>query len=347
MAQEFDASTGQTRGTPRATREVVQIDGSTWQIPVSASNNGILAYGLGGRSGNNRLSWFDRSGARIKNLTGFGNYLNIDLAPDDRRVAFEWQQLPLADIWVIDRVTGTRTRISTNPEDETSPVFLADGKTVAYGGRRDTRYRVFVARADGSGAETLLFEDPEHDVWPFSVSRDGKWMLYGNGVASGTPRGSLWSRPMLGNAPPRMLIPEAEQFSGARFSRDARGITCSASVSGRSEVYVSPVPSSDGGLSARWQVSGNGGDRPRWRGDGKELYYVRPDGMVMAASVDGSGNDFRVIGEMPLFQVFQRIITQTIEPTADGQYFVINTLGADEAEPLAIVTHWLQSLPRP
>jgi Tol biopolymer transport system component len=204
-----------------------------------------------------------------------------------------------------------------------------------------------VARADGSGAETLLFEDPEHDVWPFSVSSDGKWMLYGNGVASGTPHGSLWIRPMQGNAPPRMLIPEAEQFSGARFSPDARWITFSASVSGRSEVYVSPVPSSDGGLSARWQVSGNGGDRPRWRGDGKELYYVRPDGMVMAATVDGGGNDFRVIGEMPLFQVFQRIITQTIEPTADGQYFVINTLGADEAEPLAIVTHWLQSLPQP
>jgi Tol biopolymer transport system component len=344
MAQEFDAANGKVVGSPRATREVVQVDRSTWKIPVSASDDGTLVYGLGGGSGTNRVSWFDRSGTRLKNLTGVGNFLNLDLSPDGRRVVVEWQQRPLADVWIIDRVTGTQTRISTNPDDESQPVWMPDGRQLLYGGRRSGRYRIFQVRADGSGAEATIFEDPEHDVWPMSVSPDGRWLLCGSGTASGTPHGSLWMRPMMGDGAPRMLIPEADNVLGARFSPDGKWIAFSASVSGRFEVYVSPFPAGGDGLSARWQVSGNGGDRARWRGDGKELCYVRPDGMIMAVSVDGSGTEFRIAGEKPLFQVFQRIITQTIDVTADGEHFVINTLGGDEVEPLAVVTNWVQSL---
>ncbi len=151
MAQAFDPASGKIGGAARVTRETVRIDRSTWNATITASDNGILVYGLGGRAGTNRLIWFDRSGARIKTLTGLGNILNIDLSHDGRRVAYEWQQLPLADIWSIDVVTGTRSRITTNPDDETYPVWLADGKRVAYAGRRDERYRLFITRANGSG----------------------------------------------------------------------------------------------------------------------------------------------------------------------------------------------------
>jgi hypothetical protein len=109
-------------------------------------------------------------------------------------------------------------------------------------------------------------------------------------------------------------------------------------------VYVSPFSPTAEGLSARWQVSGSGGDRPRWRGDGKELYYVRPDGTIMAVAVDGSGSDFRIAGEKPLFQTFQRILVQTMDVTADGENFVINALGGDSTEPLALVSNWTATL---
>jgi Tol biopolymer transport system component len=280
----------------------------------------------------------------MKKLTGFGNLLNIDLSPDGRRVAVEWQQRPLADVWIIDRVTGTKSRISTNPDDETQPVWLPDGREVLYAGRRGKRYRVFAVRADGSSAERQIIEDSGHDVWPVAVSSDGRWLLCGIGTASGTPHGSLNIVPLSGDSAPRILIPEADGFVGARFSPDGRWIAFSAAVSGRSEVYVSPMPAGGQGLSARWQVSGNGGDRPRWRGDGKELYYVRPDGMIMAVSVDGTGTDFHMTGEKPLFQVFQRMITQTMDVTRDGGNFVINALGGDEAEPLAVVNNWVATL---
>jgi eukaryotic-like serine/threonine-protein kinase len=345
MAQAFDPASGKITGAPRVTRETVQIDRSTWNATITASDNGILVYGLGGRSGTNRLIWFDRSGARIKTLTGLGNILNIDLSRDGRRVAYEWQQLPLADIWSIDVVTGTRSRITTNPDDETYPVWLADGKRVAYAGRRDERYRLFITRADGSGTETQWLEDPKEDVWPVATSADGVWMAYGKGVASGTPHGELWMAPVVGNGPPRRLIPASDGFEGASFSPDAKWLAFAATVSGRSEVYVSPLPASGDGLPARWQVSDNGGDRPRWRSDGKELYYDRPDGMIMAVTVDGSRPEFHVVSEKPLFLAFQRIITQTLGVTPDGEHFVVDALGGDEGEPLAVVTHWTQALP--
>jgi hypothetical protein len=151
---------------------------------------------------------------------------------------------------------------------------------------------------------------------------------------------------LTGNAPPRLLVPETDEFQGAQFSRDGKWLAFSANVSGRTEVYVSPVPSGDEALQARWQVSGKGGDRPRWRADSRELFYVRADGMIMAVTVDGTGVEFRVVGEKALFQVFQRILLQTICVTGDGERFVVNTLGGDEDEPLAVVTNWLQTLPK-
>ncbi|HKW13273.1 MAG TPA: hypothetical protein VJS69_02190, partial [Candidatus Krumholzibacteria bacterium] len=98
------------------------------------------------------------------------------------------------------------------------------------------------------------------------------------------------------------------------------------------------------GLSARWQVSTAGGTRPRWRGDSREIYYNRQDGMVMAVSVSVEGNVLHASGEQALFQAFQRVDGQTMEASPDGQSFIINTLGGDEAEPLAVVTNWMQTL---
>ena len=99
-----------------------------------------------------------------------------------------------------------------------------------------------------------------------------------------------------------MLLPESEGMFSAQFSPDGKWIAFDATVSGRSEVYVSPRPTSGNGLSARWQISRAGGQRIRWRGDSRELYYMRQDGMIMAVSVDGSASEFRMKNETALFQ---------------------------------------------
>ena len=346
MAQEFEPDHRSLRGNPRATREVVQLDRSTWNATVSASAAGILVYGLGGRAGNNRLVWFDRAGNRVRNVTAMGNYLTMSLAPDDRHLAFEWQQRPLADIWTIDLVTGAKSRVTTNADDETAVVWGADGQHVLFAGRRGGRYRIFQARADGTGSEQQIREDVEHDTWPQDVSANGTWLLFGSGSAQGTPHGALCIAPFVGGEA-RMLMPESDDVRSARLSPDLKWLAFDASVSGRREVYVAPLSLSGEGLTARWQVSTNGGDRPRWSANGRELYYVRADGMVVAVSVDATAANFRAAQETPLFQAFQRYDSQTIEPTADGQYFAINLMGGDAGAPIALVTNWKQSLTAP
>jgi len=344
MAQAFDPDTGEVEGAPRATRETVQIDGSTWRMPATVSDNGTLVYALSKGTGNTRLTLFERSGSVVKHLTGFGNLLNVRFGDDGRRVAYELQILPLADIWVVDCATGTRTRITTSPEDETIPVFAPDGRYVLYAAKReDAPYAIYRMRADGSGSEALVFA-AEKDVWPLSIARDGRWLVYGHGVASGTPAGSLNVVPLTGDRTPRVLVPESDGFLNAALSPDERWLAFSATVSGRLEVYVSPFRPESDGTPARWQISSRGGDRPRWTGSGRELCYTRPDGTIVAVKVDGAGADFRVDGEKDLFQVFQRINISTMDVSPDGQYFVINQLGGSSIEPLAIVTHWTSTL---
>jgi Tol biopolymer transport system component len=345
MAQPFDLKSRTTRGEARATQEAVQIDGSTWNSPVAVSNNGVLVYGLGGSSGNNRAALYDRAGRRMRNLTPVGNILSVNARRDFRRLVFEWQQQPLADIWLVDMGTGTRARVTRSPDDDNQPVWLPDGNTILYTGRLKMRYRLFETRVDGLNEPRQVFEDPEHDVWAVDVSLDGRWMLYGVGRMNGNrPVGALWIRSLADAAPAHMLVPESESFFSARFSPDGKWITFDAEVSGHAEVYVSPMPAPGEGLSERWQVSTAGGTRPRWRGDAREIFYDRFDGMIVAVAVEGNGKDFHIGGATPLFQAFQRSDGQTLEVSADGQSFIVNTLGGDEAEPLAVVTNWLQTL---
>ncbi len=350
MAQEFDPASGATRGEARAMRDAVHFDQSTWNAPIAVSDNGVLVYGMGGSSGNNRLSSYDRSGRRISNLSPVGNILTVNATPDGRRVAFEWQQLPFADIWSVDVTTGTRSRVTTSKDDENSPVWMPDGKSLIYASGRqtgmDNGYDLYLARADGSAEPQLvLAQMKDGDVWPLDVSSDGQWLLHGVGTVSGNQAiGSLWIKSLTNDTGSQMLLPLAEGFFSAQFSSDTKWIVFDATVSGRFEVYVAPRPVAGEGLSARWQVSKAGGQRPRWRGDCRELYYERPDGMIMAVAVDGSGNEFHIGAEVPLFQAFQRQDVQTMDVSADGQTFFINTLGGDEAEPLAVVTNWMQTL---
>ena len=347
MAQEFDPDSRTIRGEPRATRETVHYDRSTWNAPVTASVNGVLVYGFGGSVGNNRVGIYDREGRRLRNITPSANILSINATPDARRVVIEWQQGPLADVWTVDVLTGTRSRLTTNEDDDNSPVWMPDGKNILYTGRarwREGRYSMFMVRADGSGEPRKILDDAVKDVYPLDVMFDGQWMLYGLGEAADKPQGALCIGRVSGTTTHQVLIPEADGVFSAQFSPDGKWIAFDASVSGRSEVYVSPRPANGEGLEARWQVSRAGGQRVRWRGDSRELYYMRLDGMIMAVAVDGSSSEFRLNGETPLFQAFTRNDVQTMDVSADGQTFVINALGGDEAEPMVVVSNWVQTL---
>jgi len=246
---------------------------------------------------------------------------------------------------VVDRVSGTRSRITTHPDDETLPCFSPEDRYILYAGRhRGDHYQIYRMRADGSGNEELVLAADSADVWPVGESPDGRWLVYGRGVASGLQHGSIHVAPLPAGMPSRLLVPDLDNVVNASLSPDGRWLAYSAAVSGRLEIYVSPFHPESSGTPPRWQVSARGGECPRWRGDGREMYYSHADGTVVATAVDGSGADFRVDGEKSLFQVFQRPFIASICVTPDGQYFILNQLGGSSVTPLALVTNWTATL---
>ena len=120
-------------------------------------------------------------------------------------------------------------------------------------------------------------------------SRDGRFLLY-RSTDPETDR-DLWVRPMAGDQEPWIFLQTPFTDTWARFSPDGRWVAYQSNESGRAEIYVRPfalrVSSGSTAIptSGQWQVSTAGGIYPTWRADGRELYYLGPDGAMMAAPI--------------------------------------------------------------
>jgi hypothetical protein len=132
---------------------------------------------------------------------------------------------------------------------------------------------------------------------------------------------------------------------GGRFSPDGRWIAYQSNESGRNEVYVAPFP----GPGGKWQLSTAGGAFPRWRRDGRELYYLAPDNKLMTALVSGEGSAFQVGVVRALFETRPRsgvnLNAYAYDVSADGQRFLVNTLMQEATSaPITIVVNWTAGL---
>jgi Tol biopolymer transport system component len=153
----------------------------------------------------------------------------------------------------------------------------------------------------------------------------------------------LFVVPLSGDRKPVPFV--ATQFTElyGQFSPAGRWIAYTSNESGRGEVYVAPFP----GPGGKWQVSIGGGNWPRWRPDGTEIFYVAPDTSLMVAAVNGKGASFEVGAVRSLFET--RAMTGLRYPydvSADGQRFLINTLRDQTTTfaPITVVLNWTAGL---
>jgi Tol biopolymer transport system component len=323
---------------------------STWRTILTASDNGLLVYGLGGRTTPFRVTWFDRSGQALRVIGEPANHIDVALSPDGARVVIETQYQPNADLWVIDIASGMRRRITTSPRDDSYPVWSPDGARIAFAAKNDADpyYRTEVIRSDGAGAPAILFSDSTADAVPLSWSRDGNHLLVARGSYRGTFEAQLW-RLALADGTCEPVLPSSQLIASSAFSPDGRWIAFTTLASGRPEISViaAPRPGQPPDLMTRqWPVTSSGGEKPVWRSDSRELYYMRPDGTLVALAVDGSGGELRVVSETPLFQAFQREYVHSYDVSPDGQKFVVNVAGSAEGAPLGVVTNWTRTLAR-
>jgi eukaryotic-like serine/threonine-protein kinase len=348
VAHAFDAERLELRGEPVPLVEDVQIAGagSTGVAGAfSLSETGLLAYqtGFAVRS---ELAWFDRSGARTATLGDQADYADVSLSPDDSRVAVSILDPSLGsrDVWLYDIARGTRERFTFDRGDDFAPIWARPGgDRVVFSSRREGAIHLYEKPARGGGAETLLLQD-ELGKFASHWSADGRFITYigGGGIIS---RSDLWVLPLAGDRKPFPFADTTFVESHGQFSPDGRWMAFMSNESGRQEVYVRPFP----GPGDKWLVSTAGGGWPRWRRDGREIFYAARDGNVMAVPVNAAGSSFVVGAARPLFKVRMRPIVRldaySYDVAADGQRFLINTFVEDAAPPaITLVVNWPRSI---
>jgi Tol biopolymer transport system component len=158
----------------------------------------------------------------------------------------------------------------------------------------------------------------------------------------------MWVLPLNGSEhDPFPFANESFEERNGQFSTDSRFIAYQSNESGIFEIYVQPFPKT----GDKWQISNGGGVQPRWGRDGKELFYIDPDGNLMAASLEASGQRANVGKSVSLFQTkialggYMNIMRAQYDVSRDGQSFLINnTVGEPSPSPITIVTNWTSLL---
>ena len=336
MGQRFDPDRLRVAGDAFPVIDHLWWDSTaTGAMAISASETGLLACQTGG-SAVSRLLWYDRSGRELGAVGPDGAYWEPTLSPDDRWLAVSRMdpEKLVSSVWTIDLERGIMARLSSQALLSTTPLWSPDGRRIAYATYPSGE--VYIRDARGSESEKILFRPPTFsplDDW----SRDGRF-LFSEAVDLRRFHVDVGVFDVsAGTARP--LLKEAFNQMGARLSPDGHWLAYESDESGEFEIFVRSFPAS----SDRWQVSAGGGAQPRWRRDGKELFYVSPDRKIMSLEVR-PGSPLETGKPHGLFQT--RILPQVearnhYDVTADGQRFIVNSRRPEDAFlPITVVVNW-------
>jgi serine/threonine protein kinase/dipeptidyl aminopeptidase/acylaminoacyl peptidase len=347
MAQPFDAKRLALAGEARPLAEHVSHHysiRSSLYGDFSASGNGLLVYRSGTALSNLRLTWVDRGGKRLSTVGNAANLGRMQLSPDRKNAAVEATDGNNVDIWIYDLARGLRTRFTFDPATDRNPVWSPDGRAIAFSSNRKGHYDLYRKAADGTGSEEPLYADGLEKT-PTSWSADGKFLLFGTG---GDPKTGtdLWVLPLAAGAKPYPLLQTPFNEGNGQFSPDGRWVSYQSNESGQNEVYVIPFGPGGGAPGGKRQISTAGGVLPRWRRDGKELFYIAEDQKLMAAEVSARSGSFEVGKVDALFGSMMMGLGFLYDAAPDGQRFlaVLPPEQNTEVEGLVVVQNWVAGL---
>ena len=274
-----------------------------------------------------QLVWVDRAGRKLSTVTELADFGNIELSPDRRQIAAAVlnDSTGKRELWLYDVADGRKRRLDDNAADENWLIWSPDGKRIAYNSQR-TRGLDLYGRDVGAKAETLLALDEGRGQWPVSWSSDGKNLL----VVTNTQEtgNDIWVLPLGRESKPYPFLNSTAQENWAAFSPNGKWVAFSFAEPGEeTQLYVTTFPKA----GRRYLVSARGGFQARWRHDGKELFFLATNGTLttslMAADVDGDGNDFDVTDVKKLFDTpVPYPPYHAFDLSADGQRILINSL---------------------
>jgi Tol biopolymer transport system component len=298
-----------------------------------------LIYNTGVGAAQSALTWMDRAGKELGRIGEPGVMANPTLSPDGSRVAVDITD-PKAnnvDIWIESTTGGGNSRFTFDPSEEVVGVWSRDGSMLAYRIAAADGTALYLKSTTGLEREKKRFTTPKSAMDDFianSWSLDDRQILCTRQGATGD---HLELLPVAGGEPTRFLSSRGNANNG-QISPDGKWVAYASDESGNWEIYVTSFPEGAG----KWQVSRGGGTEPRWRGDGKEIFYISPSGTLMAVSVNGE-TTFATGTPVSLFQVHGRAPISstdvfTYDVTKDGKRFLVNRyVKPEHVPPLTIL----------
>jgi Tol biopolymer transport system component len=300
---------------------------------MSAARDGTILFRSTVESITEQPTWFDRKGARVGTLAEPGHYGGMTLSPDGRRAATWKVDSGNQDVWEIDLSTGVLSRMSRDPALDSDATWSPDGTRLAFTSSRSGDFAVYV-RDVATGRETLAASLPGRSLVVDGWTPDGQALVV---RTSGPPRGvflaTLVESPTL-----RPIANPGFSVDETQVSPDGHWVAYNSNESGAWEVYVARFPD----FTSSRRVSVAGGVQPKWRGDGKELFYLAADAAMMSVAV-AAGAEFAAERPVTLFAT-------GIDPnpnlpqygvTPDGQRFIGLDGGRPQREVFTVLLNWL------
>lgn len=347
MAQSFDERSLKLSGDAYPVAEDIELygeSGPTGYGAFSVSADGTLAY-RAGVSSIVQFTWVDRASRQLAPIGAPGVLAEPCFSPDEKRVVFgkSEPQPKSGDIWLLDLSRGTTTRFTFNPSQEVCPLWSPDGTRIVFSSNRNGQQDLYQKNSAGTGSEEPLVHSGV-DLYADDWSLDGRYILY----ESNDPKTEfdLWVLPMIGDRKPFLFLQTEFNETHSQFSPDGRWVAYVSDESGRPEVYVQSFAASGG----KWQISAGGGDQPKWRRDGKELFYLSSARRLMSVSVTSVGAAFEAGIPVELFEVFVPAKSSTGDRNDyvvanNGQKFLIcSFVDKETARPITVVSNWRAAL---
>lgn len=340
-ATPLDLSKGTSSGEPQVVVNQVGFQTVTNWGAFSVAETGTVVYNPTAGTMASVLTWFDRAGKEQGHVGDVGVLSNPSLSPDNRQVAVDVADVKASNvnIWVSNVKDGNSSRFTFDPSEDVAGIWSRDGTLFVY---RSDFTHISLKDAEGSQPAKLIFNTGDvgagtqatDDIVPNSWSRDDKEILCT--LQPGAGGSQLVLIPATGGKSAPFLATKAE--TNGQISPDGKWVAYASHESGDWEIYVTTFPAAAG----KWQVSRGGGIEPRWRPDGKEIFYIGPQSTLTAVSTN-TGERFSAENPTPLFRIQRRSPVSSTDlfsydVAKDGQRFLVNRYAKpQQAAPLHIV----------
>jgi serine/threonine-protein kinase len=359
IAVRFDQSTMQLLGRPVPVADSVAAPGGQPFFDLSASGTGILMTGAGQAGGESELVWVDQTGRQTPidptwhfRVTQFAANYSWSLSPDGRQLAIGLNTEAGDHIWVKQLPRGPLSRVTFDAGPDFRPRWRPDGRWITFIQGTDLAMR----RADGTGGDSILWAARNSKTTRLgggvdegTLSDDGRWILLRMGALSAANGGrDIYLMRVGEDTVPRPLLASSYDEMAMQLSPNGRSLAYQSNETGRVEIYVRPFPNVSEG---KVQVSRDGGNGPIWSRNGRELYYLRGDEMMMAVPVAADGA-LNLAGQRELFRRTGglRDVNSTWytpwDVAADGRFIMTRPIEVAGMRPasLVVIDHWLDEI---